>query len=96
VVILVVPLLIVWMIVQRLPWEIVCYTLVVAVIVYTSIHVYPVVPREFLALFPVLLPVASKLAAVRRPAVLVLLFGVLALAAGYYACYVPVMLGAVP
>jgi hypothetical protein len=96
VVILVVPVMIVIMLVQRLPWELVCYTIVLAAIVYASIHVYPVVPREFLALFPILLPVASALAKVRRPGALPVILGVLALAAGYYACYVPVMLGAIP
>jgi hypothetical protein len=95
-VILVVPVMIIFMLIQRLPWELVCYTVLLAIIVYASIHVYPVVPREFLAIFPILLPVAMALAKVRRPGALPVLLTALALAAGWYACYIPVMLGAIP
>jgi Dolichyl-phosphate-mannose-protein mannosyltransferase len=95
-VILIVPVLIALIIVRRLPWELICYTVMVAAIVYTSIHVYTVVPREFLALFPVLLPVAAALARVRSRAVLGGFLGIMAVAAGYYACFIPVMRGAIP
>jgi hypothetical protein len=89
-VVLAVPVLIVLLIMQRVPWPLLCYTVVLAALVYASIHVYTVVPREFLALFPLLLPAASALAkAERRPAVYLLLAS-LAVGAGWYACYIPV------
>src|SRR6266567_4151203 len=88
-VVLAVPVLIVLLIMQRAPWPLICYTVVLAGLVYASIHVYTVVPREFLALFPLLLPAASALArAERRPAVYLLLAS-LAVGAGWYACYIP-------
>ena len=92
-VLLAVPVLIVLLILQRVPWPLICYTVVLAAIVYASIHVYTVVPREFLALFPLLLPIASALAkAQRRPAVYLVL-AALAVGAGWYACYIPINAG---
>lgn len=95
-VILLVPVLIVLMIVRRMPWELTCYTALVALIVYTSIHDYTVVPREFLALFPILLPLAYGLAKVAWRAVVTVFLAVMAVAAGYYAYFIPVMRGAIP
>jgi hypothetical protein len=89
-VLLIVPILIVVMLFQRQRWEIVCYTLVVAAIVYTAIHDYTVVPREMLAGFPVLLAPAGWLARVRRPWIVWLVIVVLAVAAGWYAHFITV------
>ena len=90
---LIVPVLIVLLILQRVPWPLICYTVVVAAIVYASIHVYTVVPREFLALFPLLLPIASALAKVRRRPAVYLAVAALAVGAGWYACYIPINAG---
>jgi uncharacterized membrane protein len=92
-VLLAVPVLIVLLILQRVPWPLICYTVVLAALVYASIHVYTVVPREFLALFPLLLPAASALAKIERRATLYVLLGALAVAAGWYACYIPIYAG---
>jgi Gpi18-like mannosyltransferase len=92
-VLLAVPVLIVLLILQRVPWPLICYTVVLAALVYASIHVYTVVPREFLALFPLLLPVASALAKVERRAAVYVVLGTLAVAAGWYACYIPINAG---
>lgn len=92
-VVLAVPVLITFMVLQRLPWQMICYTVVLAGLVYASIHVYTVVPREFLALFPILLPVASLLAKVRSRGSLPVLLLALAVGAGWYACYVPINAG---
>jgi hypothetical protein len=92
-VLLAVPVLIVLLIMQRLPWELTFYTVVLAAVVYASIHVYTVVPREFLALFPLLLPAASALARVRQRSSVYLMLGALAIAAGWYACYIPINAG---
>jgi uncharacterized membrane protein len=51
------------------------------------------VPREFLALFPLLLPVASALARIRQRSSVYLILGALAIAAGWYACYIPINAG---
>jgi hypothetical protein len=92
-VLLAVPVLIVLLISQRVPWELVFYTVVLAAVVYASIHVYTVVPREFLALFPLLLPAAVALAGVRRQGSVNVALGALAVAAGWYACYIPINAG---
>jgi len=92
-VLLAVPVLIVLLILQRVPWPVVCYTVVLAALVYASIHVYTVVPREFLALFPLLLPAASALARVERRSAVYLSLAALAIAAGWYACFIPVYSG---
>jgi hypothetical protein len=92
-VLLAVPVLVILLIMQRLPWELTFYTVVLAAVVYASIHVYTVVPREFLALFPLLLPVASALARVRQRSSVYLILGALAIAAGWYACYIPINAG---
>ena len=84
------PLLIVVMLVQRQRWEITFYTIVVAAIVYTAIHDYTVVPREMLAAFPILLAPAGRLAKVKRQWLVWALIAVLAVAAGWYASYIPV------
>jgi hypothetical protein len=93
-VLLVVPILIVVMLVQRQRWEVVCYTLIVAAIVYTAIHDYSVVPREMLAAFPVLLAPAGWLARVRRQWIVWLLILVLAVAVGWYGHFITVDGGA--
>jgi hypothetical protein len=93
-VLLIVPILVVVMLVQRQRWEVVCYTLVVTAIVYTAIHDYTVVPREMLAAFPVLLAPAGWLARVRRPWIVWLMIAVLAVAAGWYAHFITVDGGA--
>ena len=90
---LIAPVLIVLLILQRVPWPLLCYTIIVAAIVYASIHVYTVVPREFLALFPLLLPVASALAKVQRRPAVYLVLAALAVGAGWYACYIPINAG---
>ncbi|HEU5355840.1 MAG TPA: hypothetical protein VFU65_15315 [Actinocrinis sp.] len=90
---LAVPALIVLLIMQRVPWPLICYTVIVAAIVYASIHVYTVVPREFLALFPLLLPIASALAKVQRRPAVYLVLAALAVGAGWYACYIPINAG---
>lgn len=90
---LIAPVLIVLLILQRAPWPLICYTIIVAAIVYASIHVYTVVPREFLALFPLLLPVASALAKVQRRPAVYLVLAALAVGAGWYACYIPINAG---
>jgi hypothetical protein len=92
-VLLAVPVLIVLLIMQRPPWELTFYTIVLSAVVYASIHVYTVVPREFLALFPLLLPAASALAGVRRRGSAYTVVCALALAAGWYACYLPINAG---
>jgi len=92
-VLLAVPVLIVLLIMQRLRWELTFYTILLAAVVYASIHVYTVVPREFLALFPLLLPPAVALAEARRRGSVYLMLGVLAVAAGWYACYIPINAG---
>ncbi|HEU5332474.1 MAG TPA: hypothetical protein VFU73_06920 [Actinocrinis sp.] len=92
-VLLAVPVLVVLLIMQRLRWELTFYTIVLAAVVYASIHVYTVVPREFLALFPLLLPPAIALAKARQRGSVYLMLGVLAVAAGWYACYIPINAG---
>lgn len=92
-VLLAVPVLIVLLIMQRLRWELTFYTIVLAAVVYASIHVYTVVPREFLALFPLLLPPAIALAKARQRGSVYLMLGFLAVAAGWYACYIPINAG---
>lgn len=89
-VLLIVPLLIVVMLLQRTRWEVTCYTLIVAAIVYTAIHDYTVVPREMLAAFPVLLAPAGWLAKVRRQWFVWVLIALLAVAAGWYAHFITV------
>ena len=92
-VLLAVPVSIVLLILQRVPWPLVCYTIVLAALVYASIHVYTVVPREFLALFPLLLPAASALAKAERRTSVYLVLAAFAVAAGWYACYIPINAG---
>lgn len=92
-VLLAVPVLIVLLVLQRLPWELTFYTIVLAAVVYASIHVYTAVPREFLALFPLLLPPAAALARTRQRGSVYLVLGALAVAAGWYACYIPINAG---
>ena len=92
-VLLAVPVLIVLLLVDRVPWQLSFYTIFLAGIVYASIHVYTVVPREFLALFPLLLPFASRLSRIDRRVGIWLLLAVLAVAAGWYACYIPINAG---
>jgi hypothetical protein len=92
-VLLAVPVLIVLLLMDRVPWQLSCYTIALAALVYASIHVYTVVPREFLALFPLLLPFASRLARVDRRVAVWVLLAVLAVAAGWYACYIPIDAG---
>lgn len=89
-VLLIVPVLIIVMFVQRQRWEVILYTVVVSVIVYTAIHDYTVVPRELLAAFPIMLAPAGWLAKVKRQWIVWLLIAVLAVAAGWYAGYVTV------
>lgn len=89
-VLLIVPILIIVMLVQRQRWEITFYTIVVAAIVYTAIHDYTVVPREMLAAFPILLAPAGWLAKVKRQWIVWAIVAVLAVAAGWYAGYIPV------
>lgn len=93
-VLLVVPILIVVMLVQRTRWEVCCYTLIVAAIVYTAIHDYTVVPREMLAAFPILLAPAGRLAKVRPQWVVWVLIVLLAAAAGWYGHFITVDGGA--
>jgi hypothetical protein len=93
-VLLIVPILIVVMLVQRTRWEVCCYTLIVAAIVYTAIHDYTVVPREMLAAFPVLLAPAGRLAKVRPQWVVWVLIVLLAAAAGWYGHFITVDGGA--
>lgn len=93
-VLLVVPILIVVMLVQRTRWEVCCYTLIVAAIVYTAIHDYTVVPREMLAAFPLLLAPAGWLAKVRPRWLVWLLIVLLAAAAGWYGHFITVDGGA--
>jgi hypothetical protein len=89
-VLLIVPILIIVMLVQRQRWEVSFYTIVVAAIVYTAIHDYTVVPREMLAAFPILLAPAGWLARVRRQWIVWVVLALLAVAAGWYAAYIPV------
>lgn len=89
-VLLIVPILIIVMLVQRQRWEITFYTIVVTAIVYTAIHDYTVVPRELLAAFPILLAPAGWLAKVRQQWVVWALIAVLAVAAGWYAHFITV------
>jgi hypothetical protein len=89
-VLLAVPILIIVMLVQRQRWELPFYTIVVAVIIYTAIHDYTVVGREMLAAFPLLLAPAGRLAKVKRQWIVWLVIAVLAVAAGWYAAYIPV------
>lgn len=89
-VLLVVPILIVVMLIQRQRWEVTFYTLVVSAIIYTAIHDYTVVPRELLAAFPVLLAPAGWLAKVRYQWLVWALIAVLAVAAGWYAHFITV------
>ncbi|HWG26837.1 hypothetical protein [Actinospica sp.] len=89
-VLLIVPILIVVMLVQRQRWEITFYTIVVAAIVYTAIHDYTVVPREMLAAFPILLAPAGWLARVKHQWIVWVLIAGLAVAAGWYAGFIPV------
>ena len=89
-VLLIVPILIIVMLVQRQRWEITFYTIVVAAIVYTAIHDYTVVPREILAAFPILLAPAGWLAKAKHQWIVWALIAVLAVAAGWYACYIPI------
>ena len=93
-VLLVVPILLVVMLVQRTRWEVCCYTLIVAAIVYTAIHDYTVVPREMLAAFPILLAPAGWLAKVRPAWLVWALILVLAVAAGWYGHFITVDGGA--
>ena len=93
-VLLITPILIIVMLVQRQRWEITFYTVVVVAIVYTAIHDYSVVPREILAAFPILLAPAGWLARVKHQWIVWALIAVLAVAAGWYACYIPVDGGA--
>jgi hypothetical protein len=93
-VLLIVPILIIVMLVQRQRWELTFYTIVVAAIIYTAIHDYSVVPREMLAAFPILLAPAGWLAKVRHQWIVWLLIAILAVAAGWYACFIPVDGGA--
>jgi hypothetical protein len=93
-VLLVAPILVIVMLVQRQRWEMTFYTIVVAAIVYTAIHDYTVVPREMLAAFPILLAPAGWLAKVKHQWIVWLLIAILAVAAGWYACYIPVDGGA--
>ena len=89
-VLVIVPILIIVMLVQRQRWELTFYTIVVAAIIYTAIHDYTVVPREILAAFPILLAPAGWLAKVKPQWIVWLLIAILAVAAGWYACYIPV------
>ena len=89
-VLLVVPLLIIVMLVQRQRWELTFYTIVVAAIVYTAIHDYTVVPREMLAAFPILLAPAGWLARIKRQWIVWALIAVLAVAAGWSAHFITV------
>ncbi|MBR7834195.1 hypothetical protein KDL01_13050 [Actinospica durhamensis] len=89
-VLLIVPFLILAMFLQRQPWQLLTYTCIVAVIIYTAIHDYSVVPREMLAAFPLLLAPAGWLASLRRRWVVWVVLGVLAVAAGWYAGYIPI------
>jgi hypothetical protein len=89
-VLLVVPLLIIVMLVQRQRWQLTFYTIVVAAIVYTAIHDYTVVPREMLAAFPILLAPAGWLSKVKRQWIVWALIAVLAVAAGWYAHFITV------
>lgn len=89
-VLLVIPVLIIVMFVQRQPWQLLTYTCVIAVLIYAAIHDYSVVPREMLAAFPVLLAPAGWLASIRRRWVVWVVLAVLAVAAGWYAAYIPV------
>jgi Dolichyl-phosphate-mannose-protein mannosyltransferase len=93
-VLLIVPILIIVMLVQRQRWELTFYTIVVAAIIYTAIHDYSVVPREMLAAFPILLAPAGWLAKVKHQWIVWLLIAILAVAAGWYACFIPVDGGA--
>ena len=93
-VLLIVPILIIVMLVQRQRWELTFYTIVVAAIIYTAIHDYSVVPREILAAFPILLAPAGWLAKVKHQWIVWLLIAILAVAAGWYACFIPVDGGA--
>jgi hypothetical protein len=93
-VLLVVPILVIVMLVQRQRWELTFYTIVVAAIIYTAIHDYSVVPREMLAAFPILIAPAGWLAKVKHQWIVWLLIAVLAVAAGWYACFIPVDGGA--
>ncbi|MBR7825199.1 hypothetical protein KDK95_02695 [Actinospica sp. MGRD01-02] len=89
-VLLIVPLLIIVMLVQRQRWELTFYTIVVAAIVYTAIHDYTVVPREMLAAFPILLAPAGWLSKIKRQWIVWALIAVLAVAAGWYAHFITV------
>ncbi|HTJ69463.1 MAG TPA: hypothetical protein VL551_18135 [Actinospica sp.] len=89
-VLLIVPILVIVMLVQRQRWEITFYTIVVTAIVYTAIHDYTVVPRELLAAFPILLAPAGWLAKVRQQWIVWALIAVLAVAAGWYAHFITV------
>ncbi len=89
-VLLIVPILILVMFLQRQPWQVLTYTCIVVVIIYTAIHDYSVVPREMLAAFPVLLAPAGWLASLRRQWVVWVVFAVLAVAAGWYAGFIPI------
>lgn len=89
-VLLVIPILIIVMFVQRQPWQLLAYTCIVAVLIYAAIHDYSVVPREMLAAFPVLLAPAGWLASIRSRWVVWVVLAVLAVAAGWYAGYIPV------
>ena len=93
-VLLITPILIIVMLVQRQRWELTFYTIVVAAIVYTAIHDYTVVPREMLAAFPILLAPAGWLAKVKHQWLVWAVIAVLAVAAGWYASYIPVDGGA--
>jgi len=93
-VLLITPILISVMLVQRQRWEVTFYTVVVAAIVYTAIHDYSVVPREMLAAFPILLAPAGWLAKVKHQWIVWALIAVLAVAAGWYAAYITVDGGA--
>lgn len=92
-VLLAVPVLIAMLIIQRVPWPLWLYSVLVAAVVYTTIHDYTVIPREFLALFPVLLVPATALTRAERRSSPWLLLGLMAAAAGWYACFIPVFVG---
>lgn len=94
-VILAVPVLIGLQLRQRQPWQLVVYTLMITAMVYGDDHFYTTTPREVLPLFPLLLVPATALARIRGRVVPVGLL-LLAVAAGWYACYVPIMTGPVP
>lgn len=87
-----VPVLLVLMIRDRLPWELVAYCALVAVLVLGSHRSITTTPRELLPAFPLLVPVARRLS---RAGVsgLAVSFITVAVISAWFAWYIPIAYG---